>query len=420
MGRLGRASPRPRRVRVGLSQPAPRLAVAVSGGADGLSLLRLARAQMPPSDVHALFVDHQTRPAVAQELAHVRQVCQRLGIALHALTVSPHGRGHQHWRDARLAALLGHCRDAGISRLWLGHHKDDSIETAAIRLLAGGPLTGLAGISARSQREGITIERPLLRTSARALRRCLMAEGESWTEDPSNRNPAFKRAVVRKVLSQAPSHPDAGADLVRRAGQWRLAYEDALARAWSLAADTGPQTQRLGAITLDKTVLGALPASLTAALLMRAARAAAGREQRLRHVDFASIDWTRLPQQAGGVLLLPMPGKILVARDASAIGEPQPLRHKMLWDQRFRLRLERTPPAGAWAVGAVRDHWTGGLTALVGPEVLRALPGIFDAGRLVAIPSLGVWRGETGPFWAANLRCDWTRQPHSARFVLEP
>ncbi|MCA8930229.1 MAG: tRNA lysidine(34) synthetase TilS, partial [Alphaproteobacteria bacterium] len=211
----------------------------MSGGADSTALLLHAAATHTPSALVALAIDHGTRVATAAERARIAGLAQRLGIAFRTLTVQPKGHGHAHWRAARLEALVGFCRDHGLARLWLGQHGDDAIETAAIRLLAGGPLEGLAGISAARSVDGVRIERPLLDRSARDLRRGLMAAGVGWAEDPSNRNPAYKRSAVRRVLN-APLPDRVGtqaqardAERVRRIARWRMARERLEAEAWA-------------------------------------------------------------------------------------------------------------------------------------------------------------------------------------------
>ena len=171
----------------------PRVAVAASGGADSTALLAEAAGGFPPEQVTVLTVDHGTRTAAAAERAHVQHLAGRFGFSFHALKIGAVAANQAAWRKARLAALLDYCRAHGISRLWLGHHRDDAVETAALRLLAGGKLPSLAGISAVRSEQGVAIERPLLDRSARAVRRGLMANGLAWYEDPSNRNCRYRR-----------------------------------------------------------------------------------------------------------------------------------------------------------------------------------------------------------------------------------
>ena len=378
-----------------------RLAVAVSGGADSIALLLHAAGTLPVADILALSVDHGTRAAAAaSERVHAAGVAGRLGIAFQTIQTMPKGQGHAHWREARLDGLLGYCRDAGIRRLWLGHHADDAVETSAIRSLASGRLAGLAGIASHRTVGDVVIERPLLRYSARELRRRLMTLGFGWTEDPSNRSLAYKRSVVRRCLVATPSQRAQNLARVRRAGQWRIAHERLIAKVWPLTATPLP----IGAVVLDSKALASLPATLSAKVLERAANAVAGHPTRLRHADYARALGTGPPFNLGGVVLVEHGDDWWVARNPDAIGAALPLESPLIWDRRFHLKLHKTPPPDNWTVTAVGDHRIGAMSRL-GPEA-----------ALASLPAIA--RGETGPFWAANLTCRWAHSAEQPIFQL--
>ncbi|MCO6420058.1 tRNA lysidine(34) synthetase TilS, partial [Siccirubricoccus sp. KC 17139] len=67
-------------------------------------------------------------------------------------------------REARLAALLAACHEAGRPWLLLGHHRADQAETLLFRALRGSGPAGLAGMApARPAVEALLL-RPLLGT----------------------------------------------------------------------------------------------------------------------------------------------------------------------------------------------------------------------------------------------------------------
>ncbi|MGC8476778.1 MAG: ATP-binding protein, partial [Acetobacteraceae bacterium] len=73
--------------RLGPFPPAPRIAVAVSGGADSLALALLARgwARARGGDVLALIADHGLREESAAEAERTRRVLAGQGIAARVL-----------------------------------------------------------------------------------------------------------------------------------------------------------------------------------------------------------------------------------------------------------------------------------------------------------------------------------------------
>ena len=393
-----------------------RLAVAVSGGADSSALLLHAARTFPQSAILALAVDHQTRVASAAECAQAARLAARLGIGFQALTVSPKGYGHAHWRDARYTALIEYCRAAGIPTLWLGQHKDDAIETAATRLLADGPLEGMAGIAASRDEAGIRIERPLLDQSAHAIRRRLMSAGIGWVEDPSNRNLTYKRAAIRLALVEPSESHAAAAARIRRIAAWRSARDQAISAAWRLVARPSP----LGAVAFAPAGLAALPVGLQGRLLRHAALWVTGDPQRLRQADCLGAAASGPPARLGGALLVADGPDWWVCRDADAIGRPQPLAADLVWDQRCRLALATAAPVGKWSVEALHSRRIGAIARWAPSPVLAALPAVLDKSGIVAIPHLGLWRGRHGPFWAANLHCSWTAPPEPQIFQLAP
>lgn len=164
------------------SAPGSKAYAAVSGGADSLALLVLARAW--GLDVTAVHVDHGLRPGSEREAEVVEEAAYRLGAGFRAVQISvPSGPNLEaRAREARHAALP----EASMT----GHTADDQAETVLMNLARGAGLDGLAAM-----RAGPT--KPIL-----ALRR---SETEAICEemgfvavvDPSNRDLAFTRNRIR-------------------------------------------------------------------------------------------------------------------------------------------------------------------------------------------------------------------------------
>jgi tRNA(Ile)-lysidine synthase len=158
---------------------------AVSGGADSTALLVLAVEA--GCAVTAVHVDHGLRPGSAAEADHVADLAAGLGVPFRSerVEVAPGANQEARARDARRAVL-------GTTAM-TGHTADDRAETLLLQLLRGAGTTGLAAI-----RPGPT--KPIL-ALRRSETRALCAErGLVTFEDPSNRDPGFRRNRVRAEL----------------------------------------------------------------------------------------------------------------------------------------------------------------------------------------------------------------------------
>ena len=204
--------------RLGPFEPHPRLAVAVSGGADSTALALLAAdwAEARGGKILALIVDHGLRQNAAAEAAATRSCLAALGIAADVLTLRglhdatrPDAPIAVVARNARFGALTGAARAAGIVHLLLGHHAGDQAETRLMRARAGSGPAGLAGMAAVRETEHVRLLRPLLDIDQPSLTALLQARGVGWNEDPSNRDLRTLRAQARAELA-AQGAPPAG------------------------------------------------------------------------------------------------------------------------------------------------------------------------------------------------------------------
>lgn len=256
------------------------LAVAVSGGADSLALLLLAREAFG-ARVRAVTVDHGLRAESAAEAAKVTAICAGLAVP-HAVlrwegrrpTVNVQAAA----RAARYRLMAGWCADEGIAWLLTAHHADDQAETLLMRLARGAGIGGLAGVRAmRPLAPGVMLLRPLLAARRADLAAIVDAAGLTPIDDPSNRDPRYDRTQVRGWLA----HRDLdSAQLAVSAGHLAEA-EVALAwtadLAWASRVDV--QSARI-----DVDAQG-LPRELQRRLVLRALRDLGGAEPRGPAVD---------------------------------------------------------------------------------------------------------------------------------------
>ena len=183
-----------------------RWALAVSGGADSMALLRLAAAAAEGARdrLLVLTVDHGLRAAAAAEARQVAAWCAGLGVPHEVLTVreNPPAAGLQAWaRRQRYERLLQRCRDENIAHLLLGHQRQDQAETVFHRLRRDSGPAGLAGMAAPTIFRGVRLCRPLLDESRAATEATCRAFDQPWLEDPSNQDKRFQRVRDRRFLA---------------------------------------------------------------------------------------------------------------------------------------------------------------------------------------------------------------------------
>ncbi|MEK9901092.1 MAG: tRNA lysidine(34) synthetase TilS, partial [Rhodospirillaceae bacterium] len=193
--------------RLGPFEAEPAIAVAVSGGRDSMALALLAAqwAAAQGGTVSAVTVDHRLRPESGDEARQVAGWLERHGIAHETMiwhdSPGPGGAGmgasEAAARNARYALLEEYCGAHGILHLLVGHHRDDQVETQALRRARGSGIVGRAGMPAVRELTHTRILRPLLGLPRARLTATLAARGQGWIDDPSNRDTRFARARLR-------------------------------------------------------------------------------------------------------------------------------------------------------------------------------------------------------------------------------
>jgi tRNA(Ile)-lysidine synthase len=200
---------------------------AVSGGADSLALLVLARAA--GCAVTAVHVDHGLRHASTDEAAVVATAAARFGAEFRSETivVASGPNLEARARSARFAVLP--------SGVLTGHTADDQAETVLINLLRGAGLDGLAGMGSAGH--------PILRLRRTETVELCRAYKLEVVHDPSNDDARFLRNRIRHEvlpLLTDVAHRDVAAVMARQAS---LLRDDADVLEL-LAADVDPTDAR--------------------------------------------------------------------------------------------------------------------------------------------------------------------------------
>jgi len=271
-------------------EPAQKVGVAVSGGADSVCLLHVLRELAPQWDLRlsVLHLDHGLRGEESrQDAEFVRALADRLGLPLSlretSVAQSPDNL-EQAARYARLAFFRETIASGAAKRVATGHTRSDQAETVLFRFLRGSGTAGLAGIRPVTS-EGIV--RPLIEVERCEVRQFLVNRGIAWRDDSTNSSLQFARNRIRHEL------------LPQLAREWNPAIGETLANTadWALAEEAwwDAEIDRLAsehfttshdAIVLRADVLAALPLAVARRLVRRAMELAKGD---LRGIDFGHI-----------------------------------------------------------------------------------------------------------------------------------
>jgi tRNA(Ile)-lysidine synthase len=187
-----------------------RVAVAVSGGADSVGLLRVLVETAPEIGLvlAVAHVHHGIRGAEADADARfVEELAQRLGLPFHLSSVDTPAVAREKKqtleeaaRSLRYAWFRELMAEGKVDVVVTAHTLDDQAETVLHRLLRGAWTEGLGGIHPVVECSQGTIVRPFLETRREEIRAWLRETGQAWREDASNEDTAHTRNRIRREL----------------------------------------------------------------------------------------------------------------------------------------------------------------------------------------------------------------------------
>ncbi len=193
-----------------------RVCVAVSGGADSVSLLlALVEANRAKEALgvvlSAVHVHHGLRGAESDaDEAFVRELCVHLDVALVLQRVDVAARQaaereglEEAARELRYAVFRELMKSGKADVVATAHTLDDQAETVVMKLLRGAWTEGIGGIApvveSLSKQRGRVV-RPMLQVRRAEVEAYLRERGQSWREDATNRDVSLTRNRVRHEL----------------------------------------------------------------------------------------------------------------------------------------------------------------------------------------------------------------------------
>ena len=191
-----------------LLQAGDRLAVACSGGADSVALLRILsdlRSELGLVLSVAHF-HHGIRGAEAdadQKFVKDLAATLRLGFASGSGDAPAYVTANKisletAARELRHQWFAGLVQQGAADKIATAHTLDDQAETVLMRIIRGTGARGLAGIAPLHQAKHLV--RPLLEISREEVEEYLTAIGQPWREDSSNLDPGHTRNRIRHTL----------------------------------------------------------------------------------------------------------------------------------------------------------------------------------------------------------------------------
>ncbi|KIL96999.1 tRNA(Ile)-lysidine synthetase [Paramagnetospirillum magnetotacticum MS-1] len=399
---------------LGPFETGPRLAVAVSGGADSLALALLAAqwARARGGEVLALTVDHRLRPDSTAEAERVGEWLGGEGIAHRILA----WEGDKPAADLQAAAraaryrLLGEaCAAEGILHLLVAHHQDDQAETLLLRLGRGSGLDGLSAMAPERPTAWGRLLRPLLVVPRARLEAFLRHRGQDWVQDPSNRNEAFARVRLRRLAGDLAAEGMTAQRLGQTAGRLARA-QTAVDAMVAEAAARHVTLDPAGYARLQPKVLARLPEEVGLRLLARLLLCVGGEDvtprlERLERLYTALTAGLETARTLAGCRIVPVGETVIICREPARMSPPVDLAPgtRIRWDGRFEAMVARDASPGL-RLGGLGPQGRSKVQELMGGKplepvpacVIPTLPGLYDERGILAAPLLGYNRDGAG------------------------
>lgn len=180
--------------------------LAISGGLDSMCMLSLfANKQLESKRLFAVYINHNLRPDVSEDISLIKKKCGEYNIPFYELVIDSdifkeHGKGgiEAIARRERYNLLFKLKNELQADFLATAHHKNDQVETVFLRIHRGTGLKGLRGIL-KIREDGVI--RPMLNWTKKELAEYAQKNNLEWREDSTNKNTDFFRNKVRlKIL----------------------------------------------------------------------------------------------------------------------------------------------------------------------------------------------------------------------------
>ena len=272
------------------------LGVAVSGGADSVSLLCALSKIFDALALRVITVNHNIRPQEesAGDADFVRALSERLRVpckvvSLEAGMVSreaqKRGRGTEEAaRFLRYKAFDLFCAEEHLCALCLAHNQNDEMETLLMRFLQGSGAEGGFGIAHRREQ----LVRPMLDISRAEIESYLRLLNQLWRTDLTNGDTAYLRNNIRRNIVPVLDAHVAGWKTALISGAEK-AFDDH--EALQSLADSFPWHKENGALWQDASVFFAQKRAVRRRMLFNAFDQISGGERMPYQIVRQVLGW---------------------------------------------------------------------------------------------------------------------------------
>ncbi len=183
-----------------------KILVALSGGADSVTLLLALKEYFPELELFACHVNHMLRADESdRDSIFAQKLCARENIPLEILKTDVAKAAEEESLSTELAARSIRygffekvCEKYGISLVATAHTSSDCAETVLFNLARGSAMSGLCGIPPkRPLNENVDIIRPLIFVSRSEIEDYLEERNESYVTDSTNLTDDYTRNFLR-------------------------------------------------------------------------------------------------------------------------------------------------------------------------------------------------------------------------------
>ena len=191
----------------------PKIALALSGGPDSMSLFFLLFnwIKVVKGKLIVIIINHNLRKESLTEANKIKTYIKSYNIFSKIISVNKRkikNKSMNEARNNRYELLTNYCLRNNLLHLFVGHHKDDNIETFLTRKVSGSDFEGLESIKFISTRNKINIIRPLLFFSKEDILTFNNKNKIPFVVDPSNTNLNYTRASIRKFLKNTSNQTE--------------------------------------------------------------------------------------------------------------------------------------------------------------------------------------------------------------------
>ena len=199
-------------------EPGDRIAVGVSGGKDSLTLLTLLaalREYVPYSyDLTAITIDMGLG---GMDFSPVARLCERLGVPYSRVETEIGPIIFEHRKENNPCSLCAKMRrgalnqallEQGFSKVALGHHYDDAVETFLMSLLFEGRIGCFEPVT-YLDRTGVTQIRPMLYLTEGMVRTFAAEHDLPVVHNPCPADKHTKRQEIKELVAVlSKTYPD--------------------------------------------------------------------------------------------------------------------------------------------------------------------------------------------------------------------